>query len=121
MLSAGADAWTMLQEANAYNDPPADGMEYIAVKIHVRSIGTADKPASIDESLFTSTGSAGVTYDQPSASAPDPALEISLFPGGQYDGWLVLQAAQAETGMMLVFNPSFDGTNENQRFISLEP
>jgi len=117
----GPDAWTMLQEANPYNDPPADGMEYIAVKIHVRSIGTADKPASIDASLFTSTGSAGVTYDQPSASAPDPALEISLFPGGQYDGWLVLQAAQAETGMMLVFNPSVDGTNENQRFISLEP
>lgn len=117
----GADAWTMIQEANQYNDPPADGMEYIAVKIHVRYIGTEDKPASIDGGLFRSTGSAGVLYDQTSASAPDPALEIALFPGGQYDGWLVLQAAQGETGMMLVFNPSGDPSDENQRFISLEP
>ncbi len=90
------------------------------VKIHVRYIATADTAGSIDGSLFKSTGSAGVLYDSPSVAAPDPSLEISLFPGGEYEGWVVVEAAQGETGMMLVFNPSLDGSDANQRFISLE-
>ena len=39
----GEDAWTMVQDANEFNNPPANGMEYIAVKIHVRYIGKVEK------------------------------------------------------------------------------
>jgi len=117
----GDVAWQMVQEANQFNDPPPEGMEYIAAKIHARYFGTEDTAVSIDGSFFSTTGSANVIYDLPSVVDPEPSLDISLYPGGEYDGWVVLQAAKEEAGVMLIFEPLFDFTDENRRFISLEP
>jgi hypothetical protein len=117
----GEEAWTMIQDANPFNDPPAQGMEYIAVNIHVRSIASVDQAESIDGSYFQSTGSAGVFYDSPPVAGPNPSLDIALFPGGEYEGWIVLQAAKGETGVLLVFKPWLDESDENQRFLRLEP
>lgn len=44
----GNDAWTMVQDANQFNDPPKEGMEYIAVKVRVRYISTVDQATHID-------------------------------------------------------------------------
>jgi hypothetical protein len=115
----GDDAWTMVLNANEYNDPPAAGMEYLAVNLHVRSIGTVDRAESINASFFSAIGKAGV-YDLPLVLEPSPPLDITLYPGGAYDGWIVLQAPLGETGVMLVFTPSSDAGNENPRYILLE-
>ena len=48
----GEAAWTMAQAANQFNDPPADGMEYIAFRVHAKYIGTVDKTEQIDGSYF---------------------------------------------------------------------
>jgi len=117
----GDTVWEMVQEANQFNDPPKDGFEYIAVRIHVRYIGSEEKPTSIDGSYFKSTGSAGILHDAPSIVDPSPQLDISLYPGGEYEGWIVVQASVGETNMMLVFEPIFDFSDKNKRFISLEP
>lgn len=117
----GNDAWKMVQEANQFNDSPVEGMEYIAVKIHVHYIGTEDKVENIDGSSFKTTGSANVLYDPPSVVDPDPTLDIYLYPGGEYEGWIVLQAAKDDTGIVLVFDPLLDFSGKNKRFISLEP
>jgi hypothetical protein len=117
----GDGAWKMAQEANQFNEPPQDGFEYVAVKIHVRHIGTEDKPATMDGTFFKSTGSAGVLYDAPTVVDPSPQLDISLYPGGEYEGWIVVQASVGETNMALVFEPLFDIGGNNKRFISLEP
>jgi hypothetical protein len=117
----GEDAWAMVQDANAYNGAPVEGMEYIAVKIHVRYIGKVDQAESIDRSSFQTVGSLGVFHDSPAVAGPEPSLDISLFPGGEYEGWVVLQAASGETGVVLVFKPVLDESDANQRYISLEP
>jgi hypothetical protein len=96
-------------------------MEYIAVKIHVRSIGKVDQAESMDRSSFQAVGSLGVFHDSPAVAGPEPSLDISLYPGGEYEGWVVLQAASGETGVGLVFKPALDESNANQRFLSLEP
>ena len=111
----------MAQEANQFNDPPAEGMEYLAVKIRVHYIGTEDKNVFIDGNSFKTTGSAGVLYDKPSIVPPTPALDISLFPGGEYAGWVILEIAKGETGIMLVFESLFDFIGSSRRFIALEP
>lgn len=116
----GDEAWKMVQEANQFNDPPTEGMEYIAAKILAHNISTEDKAESIDGSFFNTTGSASVLYDLPSVVDPDPSLDISLYPGGEYEGWIVVQAAKDETGVILVFEPLFDFSGQNKRFISLE-
>ena len=74
----GDEAWTMVQEANQFNDPPLDGFEYIAVKLHLRYIGTKDEATYVDNSYFKTTGSAGILHDSPFVVVPDPALDASL-------------------------------------------
>jgi hypothetical protein len=116
----GDDAWSMAQAANQFNDPPADGMEYVAFKVHVQNIGTEDKAEQIDGSYFSTTGSANVVYDNPYVVDPEPALDAYLYPGGETEGWVVLQVAKDETGIMVIFEPLFSFTNAEKRFMSLE-
>jgi hypothetical protein len=117
----GDEAWKMVREANQFNDPPAEGMEYIVVQIHAHYIGTEDEAENIDVSFFKTTGSAGVLYELPSVVGPDPSLDISVYPDGEYNGWIVVQAAKDESGVVLVFDPLFDFSGKNTRYISLEP
>ena len=111
----------MAQEANEFNDPPVEGMEYIAVRVYAQYIGTKDSPAQIDGSYFKTTGSASVLYDLPSVVDPEPAFDATLFPGGEVEGWVILQAAQEETDVIAVFEPLFSFSSANKRFLSLEP
>ncbi|MFZ0546241.1 MAG: hypothetical protein WAM60_12420, partial [Candidatus Promineifilaceae bacterium] len=112
--------WALVQDANQFNDPPEEGMEYIAVKIHVRFINTTDEYESIDGSYFKSTGDASVVYDSPFVVDPEPNLDAYLYPGGEIDGWIVVQSAINETGMKLIFEPLFDFSGINTRYLSLE-
>lgn len=116
----GDEAWAMVQEANPYNEAPREGMEYVAVKAHVRYISTVDESISVDNFYFKTTGSAGVLYDPPSIVDPSPVMEVTLYPGGEYEGWVTLEAAQDETDLLVVFEPAFDMTQTNRRFLSLE-
>ena len=117
----GDEAWTMVLDANQYNDPPTEGMEYLAVLIHVRKIGMIDNAQSMDASSFRTIGSTGIFYDSSSVETPVPALDISLYPGGEYEGWVVVTAAKGETGVMLVYKPFLEENDDNQRFIGLQP
>lgn len=117
----GEDAWAMIQEANMFNDEPAEGMEYVAFRVHIQYIGTDDEAESISEIFFDITGSANVVYDDPFVVAPDPVLDAKLYPGGETEGWVVLQVAIDETNIMAIFNPLFSFTDADKRFMSLEP
>jgi hypothetical protein len=116
----GDPAWAMIQEANQFNEPPVEGMEYVVAKVRVRYINTEDKAEQIDDSCFRSTGSAKVLHDHPSIVAPNPSLDAILFPGGQYEGWAVMQAAKGETDLVAVFETLFDFTAGSRRFFSLQ-
>lgn len=117
----GGEAWNMALAANQFNDPPEDGFEYVAVKVYVHNISTEDKAVNIYNSYFSTTGSAGMLYDVPSIVDPEPALDITLYPDGEYEGWIILQVAVGETNVMLVFEPLFEFSDKNRRFISIEP
>jgi hypothetical protein len=116
----GIEAWEMIQEANQFNEPPMDGMQYVLVKFEVRYIGISNTAESIDSASFKSTGSENAIYDAPSVVDPEPRLEADLFPGGIYEGWLTLSAAQDETNLSAIFTPWIDFDNRNRRFLSLE-
>ena len=101
----GDEAWTMIREVNQYNNPPDEGMDYIAVKIRARYIGTEDYGTYISNNSF---GIIGINYElnrQPQVVPPEPELEYWLYPGGEIEGWAVYQVAKGETGIRLVFNP----------------
>lgn len=115
----GDEAWQMAVEANEFNDPPEEGMEYLAVKVHARYIGTEDEPTVIDGFAFSTTGSARTIHESPAVVEPEPAFGAELFPGGENEGWVVLQIGQDETGLVAIFEPLW-GFGEEQRYLSLE-
>jgi hypothetical protein len=117
----GDEAWNMIKQADDANDPPPEGMEYTAVKVHVRYLGKPDQATRIDNFFFTSSDSSGVLYDFTSVTLPPPGLEVLLFPGGEYEGWVVLQSNKDAEGLVLVFESLLDTTGESLRYISLEP
>jgi hypothetical protein len=116
----GDEAWQMIQEANQFNDPPQEGMQYVLVKFQVRYIGISNTAASIESASFKSTGSRNTVYDAPAIVDPEPAMDVSLFPGGVYEGWVTLSAAEDESNLSAIFSPWADFGTENRRFLSLE-
>lgn len=116
----GDQAWQMVLGVNQFSRPPAEGREYVAAKVSVRYIGTKDEIAHVDESNFSTIGSGGTTYDAHWVHGPDPVLDFDLFPGGEYEGWTILQIGKDETGLIAIFDPSGSAESE-KRFLSLEP
>lgn len=117
----GGEAWNMALAANQFNDPPEEGYEYIAVKVYVHNIDTEDVARNINDTDFNTTGSNGALHEVPSIVDPEPALDITLYPDGEYEGWMILQVAVGETELRLVYDPLFDLSGSYKRFISLEP
>lgn len=115
----GDEAWASVQAANQFNEPPPQGMEYVAVKLLVRRIGITDQPATIDGLAFDLTGEQNILYDWPAIVDPEPELDVELFPGGQYEGWTVLMAGTGEEQLMVRFEPPFEFSDDNVRYLAL--
>ncbi|MGQ0600285.1 MAG: hypothetical protein ACT4QE_01160, partial [Anaerolineales bacterium] len=116
----GAEAYDMAKETNQYNDPPAEGMEYIAVKVRARYISTEDEAVWLDSGYFQTLGSDSVEYSAPPVVDPEPALDVTLYPGGAYTGWVVVQA-KIDDPTLLVFQPFVDFEKINRRYFALNP
>jgi hypothetical protein len=114
----GDSAWQMAERANRYNDPPDEGMEYLAVMLLVRNISMVDEARHLDQFDFDTTGSSNVLHDVPLLVEPDPSLDVYLYPGGEFEGWLIMQARTGESGLIAVFDAS---SSQDTRYLSLEP
>ena len=84
----GSQAWTMIEDANMFNDPPHDGYEYILAKIKFEYLQSSlDTQMRIVDVSFTAVSSSGVDYDNPSIVAPDPEFGAAMYEGGSTEGW----------------------------------
>ena len=119
-LMRGDDVYNMLLEANQFNDPPDEGMIYLAARIHARRIGTGDRALNISYIDFDPTGSANILYDRPSVVEPDGGLDAYLYPGGEAEGWVVMQVPDDEGDLMLVYEPLFSFDDEDLRFLTID-
>jgi hypothetical protein len=119
----GDAAVQRIQEANQFNEPAPEGMEYVAVKLRVHHIGT-DEPDHAEHvsgtGLVRITGEKNVVYEHASAVDPAPALDASLFHGGATEGWTVLHVAQDEQQLALIFQPLFSFSDDETRFLALD-
>lgn len=106
-LARGDIAYEMLITANPFNDPPAEGMEHIALLVEAIYLG-AREGAALSDSQFALVGPDGTVYERISVVDPEPALDATFYPGGIYTGWLVLQAPLNEP-VVLRFTPQFSG------------
>ena len=113
----GEEAWIMVQEANPFTEPPIECYEYIVVKVHVRYLGKEEKAVNINEKYFRY----GLIPRAPNVVSPSPRLDAWLFPGGEVEGWVVIEVSKGKNNITLIFNPELDGSMYNDRYISLEP
>jgi hypothetical protein len=121
----GEAAMAMLLEANQFNDPPSEGMEYALVRVRARYIGITgtDAAVMIDSLDFKAlpAGSSDPEADlikSPAAVEPEPPIDAYLFPGGEREGWATIELPKGQPGALLIFNPGFNEIN--LRYFALE-
>jgi hypothetical protein len=115
----GDRAHDMAEAENQYNDPPDEGLEYLAVRARVRSLDPRDQIVVASSSLFKTIGDKNVLYDTPAIVDPEPALDAYLYPGGEVEGWVILQIGRDEGNAQIVFDPPFDTDHASRRYIAL--
>ncbi len=125
----GEEAWDMVEAASPFNKQPEDAsLEYILVKMHIRSLESNDQTLSIDPSHIDGViGSGGVLYEQPSildVKNPKPLFQAELAPSDEAEGWVTVLALKGETGLVLVIRPRINGLallTDPKYYISIEP
>lgn len=124
----GADAASMVQKANQFNDPAPAGTEYVCIRITLKYYGDTD-PDSTYSTLFAMNewriiGSKNVLYDAPSVVAPEPQFSgmgtDSIYAGAEISGWIVRSVATDDTNLVLQYQPAFDLLNVATRYIALQ-
>lgn len=105
-MTHGEAAWQQLLETNRYNDPPPTGMEYVLCRVQVRYLGLVDEPALVSRfSHFWAQSGQGEATERLPIVVPEPELDIELFPGGEFTGWLAFLVAVDDPTPLLVFEP----------------
>jgi uncharacterized protein DUF4352 len=107
VLSVNRDAWTVIQAANRFNDPPAANEKMLMIKVRAKNIATKQQPENIDDFSFRLVGSRNQLYDAFSSKTqcgtlPD-GLDANLFPAGQAEGNICFKVPSDETGFVLVW------------------
>jgi hypothetical protein len=115
----GDRAFQMVQAASRHNDPPAVGMEYLAVRTRVKNLDLRDRITLLNNRFFKTLGDRNVLYAAPPVAVPEPKLEGFLYPGGEVEGWVILQIGQGEGDVQVVFEPWYDTQHVNRRYIAL--
>ncbi len=113
----GSDAWDAVYEASQYNDEPEAGMEYVLVRVKVRNISQNNEPQSMDDSLFELVGDNKEVYERVYLTVTEPELDAWLYPNGETEGWIGLQAAEDETGLILIFSDSYFSSDKRYLFL----
>lgn len=107
----GAQAWTMIEDANMFNDEPEPGYEYILAKIRFEYMQSSEQDTqySVTEYDFTVVSESGVDYDLPSVVEPEPDLDGNLYPGATVEGWAAYQVAINDHHPLLTFGRDWQG------------
>ncbi len=116
----GEEAWQMVYEANEYNEPPAEGMEYVLLKIFARSTYANDEEHEITYSDFKLTGDRYMRYFSAYVVDPEPALDALLFPGGETEGWITFPVGVGEGNLVLIFDEWANFEDDRYRYLAVD-
>jgi hypothetical protein len=87
----GGEAWSMIQDANQFHDPPPEDQEYLLarVRIHVLSTLHPDDLVNLHRYQLKAVSESGRVYEQFTGIGPQPVYHGELFVGGTLSGWAV--------------------------------
>jgi hypothetical protein len=116
----GDPAWQALAATNQFNDPAPEGMEYLLVRLRVKSTYADNEEHNIGSGDFDVTGDRLALYSSALAVAPDPELNADLRTGGETEGWVPYLVGQGEGNLMLVVNELANFDETRFRYIALD-
>ncbi len=97
-LVSGDDAWQMVREANMYNDPPEEGMEYILAKFYVAVLEVEEGPFDMSHAKFDAVSAEGRVYGGfISVAGLEPSLRVELYEDADHEGWTYFMVEQDDT------------------------
>lgn len=103
---SGDAAWELIHEANQFNDPPGEGMQYIMAKFSVtylEDITGEDQPLEFNQYAFNYSTSEYQVKDIPSIVCPDPEFDVVLYEGASGEGWVVFLAEADDPAPKAIF------------------
>ncbi|ODA40474.1 HtrA protease/chaperone protein [Desulfosporosinus sp. BG] len=108
----GAQALTMVKNANESNTLPKSGYEYLLAKINFKllDIGGGKSLYVFGESDFNLVSQNGLVYNQTGEVEPDPQLDARLYKGASNEGWVVFLVKPDDTKPKISYGVNYDGT-----------
>jgi hypothetical protein len=107
VVSVNRDAWTVVQKASTFNDPPAANERMVLITVKVENVSKNDDAESISDFEFQLTGSLNKVYssfsDDNQCGQIDDDLNADLFPGGQARGDICFKVPRDETNLLLIW------------------
>ncbi|MBN1669147.1 MAG: hypothetical protein JW862_18780 [Anaerolineales bacterium] len=126
----GQAALDLALAMNARNNPPEEGLEYVAFLMRARRIGAQDVAIRASSyplrAYVPGQGRNGSDQMEDPHFYLDPGgafpyLNTKLFPGGQVEAWVIKQVPASYTPVIIQYI-GFEETNFNDtRYFSLEP
>ena len=107
----GIPAWSVIREANRFNDPAPAGKEYVLFAV-TATVESADDDKSVNFSKydFTAFSSSNAEYERIPVVLPDPEFDGSAFAGGTIEGWVVATVDVNDEAPKVVYGQKSDGS-----------
>jgi hypothetical protein len=109
----GEEAWSVIHEANMFNDAPPSGMEAIMIEMYVKVTSTSGflTLASNDFSISTKGRIIDPYTYSPCclASAGYTEFDAKLNPGGELTGWIASMVNIDDNAPLLVLGADYNG------------
>lgn len=102
----GQDAEDMIAEANMYNDPAPDGMEYVLAYVTVTFLkdqSGEDDPLRVNYYYFEGVSSDYAVQDRGSVVLPEPKLDTQIYEGATDSGWVLVAVPEGDTPIYMLF------------------
>ena len=107
----GDAAWLMIEQANSFNEEPAEGYEYMLAKINFNLLDIDDgKAFDLFKYDFDLISNAGKEYEHVFITTPDPELSTKLYKGSSNEGWAVFEVKKDDATPKIAFGRKYDGT-----------
>jgi hypothetical protein len=120
VINVNPDAWSVVQAANTFNEPPEEGYRMVLATLRVVNVQAEDKADTITGGDFELVGSRNQVYKtfDRSCGVTTNDLSAELFPQGMAEGTVCFQAGADETGLLLIASLTWD--DEDRRYFALE-
>jgi hypothetical protein len=106
----GEEAWTKINKANRFNDPPPEGMEYLLLYAQVEYLeGPSDEALQLNQ-WDCRIVSEGQIVEPESVVEPEPEFDISFFPGAVGGGWMAWTIFEDDEYPLLAVGMDYDGS-----------